>query len=150
LIAAGACLAAMLVAGCGGGGGNEEVTESSTSKAQFIAKADAICEKSTTKMKAGLIAYSKRAGEEKTPLSQQYGTLVETIFVPNIEQEINGIRELGAPQGDLAQVKTLIEAREKSIVEAQENPKRVVGDREFFDSARTAAAKYGLKACAEF
>ncbi len=151
LLFAGACSVALLGAGCGGGGGGDsaEVTESSMSKSEYVAQANQVCEKGSQSLETDFAVFVKEAEGKKSQAKAEYVKLVETVIAPNVEAETEELRELGAPEGDLAKVKEILKAREESIAIAEEDPEAVIHNSEkVFGKASKVAGEYGLKACA--
>ena len=150
LLLGGACAFALLVTGCGGGSGNDsEVTASSLSKAQYIQKANAVCEKGTKQIATDFAVFLKEKESVKEPTEADYVQLFNTVVAPNVEREIDELRELGAPKGDEKEVEAILQAREESIQIAEEDPEAIIENSDkVFARASKVAAGYGLKTCA--
>ncbi len=80
-----------LLAGCGGGGGSS--TTSAMGKAEFVAAADAICERADKRIEA---AAGKLLGPGE-PTGQQFEKFATAAVVPYTQQIIDGIEELTPP-----------------------------------------------------
>ncbi len=140
--------AALIWAGCGGGGDSTEVTASSISKADFVKEADAACKKGEEAVQADFKTFLKENKNIQNPTETDYAGLVETVLVSNIEQEVEDIRALGAPSGDVDEVEAMLVAREEGIEEAEAQPKKAVqGNPAGFTKAGKLAQEYGLKVC---
>ncbi|HXR30386.1 MAG TPA: hypothetical protein VN752_04545, partial [Solirubrobacterales bacterium] len=148
-VVAGALALVVLVAGCGGGDDAEgEVTTASISKAEFAKQADAVCKEGEKQVEKDFSVYLKEHEDITKPTEEDYAELVEVVLAPHVEEEIDGIRELGAPAGDEDQVEELLEAREESLEAAKEEPELVVTDStKVFGEWRKLAQTYGLEAC---
>jgi hypothetical protein len=152
-----AALIGILAVGCGDGesspaaSGNITVDTGSLSKAVFIEKADAICEKGNEEVQDGVEAVIKRYGQREYSeplLVAKAPELVETVLAPSFESQIDEIRDLGAPKGDEAEVGAILTAMSDVIEDAKERPKDFARSGEPFAKAARLAQSYGLEACA--
>jgi hypothetical protein len=150
LLAVGAiCTPALLATGCGGGGDGDTVTVSSMSKSQYVKKADRVCEEGTKNSEVDFGVFLKEEQSVKNPTKADFVKLVGTVVAPNVEAEVEELRELGAPRGDVGKVEAMLKAREESIAIAEEDPEAVIQNSEkVFGKASRVAGEYGLKACA--
>ncbi len=148
LVLATACVASFVVSACGGGGGDSgEVTVSSLSKAQYVRNASEVCEHGTKQIEVDYGTWLKTLKEK--PTEADYSKLVDTAVVGDIGQEIDELRELGAPKGDAKEIETVLQLREESIQIAEEDPEAVIENADkVFAKASKAASEYGLQACA--
>jgi len=156
-------LAGLLVAGCGGDddgggttgtGGQITVEAKSLSKAEFIERADEICRARTEKVEAEFNAFLKRNADLGSSRAEQGAAakeVVETIYLPAGEEQIDRIASLGAPEGDEQQIVSLLEAIRKGMDEAEDHPLRFVRalsiDYKPFAEAEELAAAYGFSEC---
>jgi hypothetical protein len=141
---AGVLVVGIVVAGCGGG----DSSAASITKAEFIKKADAACEKGEKEIEKDFAAYSKSHENLKEPTKDDYSELVDAVFVPNAEQELDEIQALGAPTGDEEQIDTMLEARKESIAAAENEPEQAVtNSSSLFGESSQLAKAYGLKVC---
>ncbi len=141
-------LAAVIVAGCGS---DEGTTTASIDKAQFIARADAICAAGSEQTQADLAAYLKK---EKITLNENQtegeSVALIAILVDNVESEVESIRALGVPSGDNGQVGAILAALEEGAKEAEKDPVAVVrGEVNVLGKAGELAKEYGLRACGQ-
>ena len=174
-----ALLAIAVVAGCGGGGSSTdsgsttggsteggstetETTEggstegqsggegSALSKAQFIAKADAICTASQEDLSTEVEKYAKEEGisENEKPSKEEEVAVIERFVLPNLETEAREIGDLPAPEGDEDRIETLLANLEKGNEEAEGDPESLLaGSTEPFETAAKEAGAYGMKVC---
>jgi acetylornithine deacetylase/succinyl-diaminopimelate desuccinylase-like protein len=148
-----AILAALLLAGgCGGSSDSKDVTvqTGSLSKAEFIAKANAICKAARTKF---TVRYSQFIKQHKalTNKAQQEAALreaIESIITPNIEGEITHISQLGAPKAYSAEVASFLNSLQERLEEGQDDPTKLIATPYPFKAAEDIAGKAGLKVCA--
>jgi hypothetical protein len=143
VVAAALAAAVLLVPGCGGG-------SASISKAEFIEKAEAVCEKDEKELRRDLAAFVKQHENVKFPSEKDVAELVHVVFSGNIEGEVKALRAIEVPSGDEKQVKALIDAREESLKNAEANPLGLNRNAKLiFAKSRKLAKEYGLEACAQ-
>jgi hypothetical protein len=144
LIAA-AMVIALAVGGCGGG---DASTAGSISKEDFIAKADAICKKSTERLQAAIFATLKKPQNLTKVSEADQIKIVRTAMVPNVSREVKELRALGVPEGDEEKVDAMIGALEEGIETAEQDPQAVTKSSDVvFGISSRIAGEYGLKAC---
>lgn len=147
-----------VASGCGGSdssatgsaGGEITVEAGSLSKAEFIAKADALCKDSRAQFDRALRTYTQNnplsgSAEDET---EQLGKVVDTILSPTYENLTEEITSLGAPSGDEEQVAAFVQAIQQDLDEASENPSKAFRDLQPFDEPIKLANAYGLTGCA--
>jgi hypothetical protein len=130
--------------GCGNSG---DSSTAALTKAEFIKRGDAICEKTDEAQKAGLKAYT-----EKHPKSQTTPTGVKDAVVaaglPPIQSEAEELAELGAPNGDEAEVEAIIKGIEDALARAEKDPGSLLKtEGNPFVGVDKLADEYGFKAC---
>ena len=141
MIAAGllAC-GTLLAAGCGGD--DEGIPSGDVSKAEYISRADAICAKGDAEISA---AAEQRFGD-KPPSNDQVSAFIEDTVVPNIQGQLDRLRELEAPEADLDQVEQIYDTAQENLDVLAEAPEDFV-DEEPFAEANKLARGYGLRQC---
>jgi hypothetical protein len=128
-------------AGCGGGSRSTTSTPTTAiTKAEFVAKANAICGKGDPVL---LEAGVKLASH---PTKAQIAALVKGTYVPTIEAQIIEVKALGAPSGDQAAVMRMLSLAQADLNTLKNKPTLVTTD-VFADFAKLAHP-YGLTACA--
>lgn len=133
-----------------GGDGQTRVAATSApaplSKAQFIARGDAICEKMDKTQNAALNAYAGKHGNG-TKATQE--AMVRAAGLPPIKAEIEELDALGAPKGNEAEIQAIIVGAEEAIKEAEADPESIneIGPGNPFNEVDKLAAKYGFKSC---
>ncbi|HWW90547.1 MAG TPA: hypothetical protein VNY35_07195 [Solirubrobacteraceae bacterium] len=142
LAIAGSLIAALGAAGCGSSGPKSTKTAAvpAITKAQLVAKANAIC---TTGNGPILAAAAKLAGH---PSPAQVAAVVQNTYLPSIGAQIRAINALGVPPGEQAEITKLLDLAQADLNKLRSNPALVNTD-VFGDFAR-AAHPYGLTACA--
>jgi hypothetical protein len=149
-----ALMAALVVGVCAAGCGsssNSTSTETTAaiSKAEFVAKGNAVCVKGEKAQEAEINAYVKKHGlENKKPSKAQEAELVETVLVPNIQSQIDGVKALGAPSGKEQQVSSALELSQQTLEKIEANPELAFGNKDAFAAAGKQLHALGLKECA--
>jgi hypothetical protein len=137
------------VAGCGSSNSTSTETTAAISKAEFVAKGNAVCAKGEKAQEAEINAYVKKHGlESKKPTTAQQAELVETVLVPNIQSQINGVKALGAPSGEEQQVSSALELSQQTLEKIEANPGLAFGNKDTFAAAGKQLHALGLEKCA--
>jgi len=136
--------------GSGGSSGKGAAPSGGLSKAEFVKRANAICEKQKKQSLAKMGAYVKKhkggSGGANAALIVE---AVKAVFLPGLETQVEEIRALGAPPGDEAQVEGFLSALEEGVEGASEasgSPTAAFG-KSFARSAKLAR-EYGIDGCA--
>lgn len=138
------------VAGCGSSSNSTSTeTTAAISKAEFVAKGNAVCVKGEKAQESEINAYVKKHGlENKKPSKAQEAELVETVLVPNIQSQIDGVKALGAPSGEEQQVSSALELSQQTLEKIEANPELAFGNKDNFAAAGKQLHALGLKECA--
>jgi hypothetical protein len=150
-VAAAAAVLAALVAGCGGGDDTTDETVTLT-KVEFIKQGDAICKAGNKEIEKGFEEFAEENDlpENKEPSQEQGVELVETVLLPNVQQQAEELRELGAPEGDEEQVDELLTSLEDAVAEGEDEPELLFeGKTDPFGDVNQQASDYGFKVCGE-
>jgi len=150
LVLMAALIVGVCVAGCGSSSNSTSTETTATiSKAEFVAKGNAVCVKGEKAQEAEINAYVKKNGlENKKPSKAQEAELVETVLVPNIQSQINGVKALGAPSGEEQQVSSALELSQQTLEKIEANPELAFGKKDTFAAAGKQLHALGLKECA--
>lgn len=150
LVVMAALIVGVCVAGCGSSSNSTSTeTTAAISKAEFVAKGNAVCVKGEKAQEAEINAYVKKNGlENKKPSKAQEAELVETVLVPNIQSQINGVKALGAPSGEEQQVSSALELSQQTLEKIEANPELGFGKNDAFAAAGKQLHALGLKDCA--
>jgi hypothetical protein len=137
----------IVAAGCGGGGDDSSTTANAISKAAFVKKADAICQKGSERMAAGFGKYLKKS-EVTHPSQAVQEKLVVKVLIPSVRQEVKEFQALGAPSGDEDRVAEIVRALEEGVETAEGNREAVTSSSDVvFGIASRLAGEYGLEVC---
>jgi len=120
----GVLMLALLGVGCGGGG--EETATAQIAKPAFVAKAQAICEKTYTKVQGEYEQFVKENGETAFDDLDSMEEYTDDTLIPAREQQLEEVRDLGVPPGDEEKVEAILVAYEKGLDEADEDPENAV------------------------
>lgn len=132
---------ALVAAGCGGSGASGSAA--TLTKAEFIRKADAQCDKGNQEQSAAVRAYeSPTANEEE---------LVTKVMLPHIQANAERLGEMEAPSGDKGKVNAVVKGVERAVGKAREDPASLLkGTSDPFAKASKLAAEYGFKVCGQY
>lgn len=143
---------AVSVAGCGSSSSSTTTTETTAAitKAEFIAKGNAICVIGDKAQEAEINAYAKKLGlkENQEPTKAQKAELVEAVLAPNIQTQIDGVKALGAPSGEEQQVNSALEASQQALNKVKANPELAFAKESPFHAAGQQLHALGLTKCA--
>jgi hypothetical protein len=131
------------LAGCGSSSKSSSSSAPAITKAEFLAKANAICRAGNARQTAA----GAKVG--KSPSAAQVKTLVTKVFIPDIQSQINAVRALGAPKGDEATVSGFLNLAQADLDRVKANPLLIVGNASPFHDFAAKAHPYGLTACAQ-
>jgi hypothetical protein len=149
LILFAALIVGACVAGCGSSSSTTTETAAAITKAEFVSKGNAVCVKGEKAQEAEINAYVKKHGlEKKKPTKAQNVELVETILAPNIQSQIDGVKALGAPNGEEQQVSSALELSQQTLEKVEANPELAFGKESAFAAAGKQLHALGLKQCA--
>jgi hypothetical protein len=136
---------ALVAAGCGGGDDND-TSVSSLSKSEWIAKADAICHADNK----DLNRVTATAFANKQPTQNEQLRFVTQTIVPKIQQQIDQVRALGAPQGDQQAVNAFLAEAQRALDQGKANPSLLTDNpsgKNPFAQTRVLAEGIGLQIC---
>jgi hypothetical protein len=140
---------ALVAAGCGGDDDDTSTTASLT-KAEFLKQGNAICAAGNQKIDAGFEEYIKKhdIGRNEEPTPAQMEELAETVLLPQIKEQVEGVKSLPAPSGDEADVEAIVTAAEEAIEKAEDDPASIATEGSGpFGKANALARDYGLTVC---
>ncbi len=119
------------------------------SKSAFVKQANAICEEGKKQSLEKMGAYVKEhKGSSETANLKLIGEAIRTVFIPQIQDQIDAIRVLGAPAGDEAQVEGILTALEENAEAALDSSGTSAALGQSFKSSAELAHEYGLDGCA--
>jgi hypothetical protein len=139
---------ALLALGATGCSAGESATAAPT-RAEFMKRAEAICERTDEAQKAAIEDFRKKFPKADSSISWEE-RLIVTAGLPPIQTEAEELGDLPVPSGDEEEMKAIVESMEEAVDEARKSPssmleKDSVGP---FTEVFKLAKEYGFKACA--
>jgi hypothetical protein len=144
--------AGLLVAGCGSSSSSTTTTTTAAiSKAEFVAKGNAICVAGNKREEAEFMAFAKKHGisEKAEPTKAQQTELVETVFAPNIQTQIDSVKALGAPSGEEQKVTSALETAQEALNKVKAKPEIAFSKPSPFKATGEQLHALGLTKCAK-
>jgi hypothetical protein len=136
----------LIASGCGGDDDDESgIATSDLTTEEWIAQADEICAVGDRKL--------EREAEEvfaghRPPNKGELAEFGREAVVPRVQDQVDQIRALGAPEGDEGEVEAILTAAEEALDEVRANPASLEGGGAFAE-VNALAAEYGLDECAD-
>jgi hypothetical protein len=151
---AGVVAIAVIAAGCGSSSSSStsssEASGSSLSKAEFIKEADTACEEGSESINTEAEEFAKKNNINiKKPTTPQQEEVISEVIGPAIREQAKAIHALGAPSGEEAKVKAIVEAIEAAAKKTEKNPSFLIEGKSGgpLVEAKQLAQEYGLKVC---
>ena len=136
-------IVALGATGCGTSSKSTTKSAPAITKAEFLAKGNAICKKHRKQQDTA------RAALGKNPTKAQATTYVTSVLVPSIQTSLDELKALGAPSGDQAKVTSMLNLAQSDLTKIKSNPALVVtATKNPFTNFAKIAHPYGLRACA--
>ena len=134
--------AVLTLVGCGGEG------EERLDRAAFLARGNALC----TEAERAILTAADNAFVDKNvvPGPEQIDAFVTNTFIPEIEKELDGLKELKPPEDDQDRVNEIIRAGEDALEKVNNETLIIASEqRNPFVDFEELANGYGLRACGE-
>ena len=135
-------IAGLVIAGCGSSD-SSTTTTAALSKADFVAQANAICDKGNAQTQQ----LANQTFTNNKPTQAQI-TAFTTGQVANIQAQIDQITALGAPSGDEQTVSQMLDLAQQDVDKLKNDPS-AAKDNHLFDNFVAVAHPYGLTTCAK-
>jgi hypothetical protein len=139
-------LIAVTAAGCGSSTSSSTTSAAPSAtmitKAQFVAKANAICRKGNEASQAAGAKLGKEPRE-----AEEVGFVTEKE-VPAVQAQVDALKALGAPAGEEATVANIINTAQADLDKVKSEPTLVVHGVDVFANFAKIAHPYGLTSCA--
>jgi hypothetical protein len=144
-LALAAVLSAGVAAGCGGGGDH-------LTRAEFDKQGNAICKKGNQEInKAARSAFVVKSKKKPSgpPGAAQFKKFADDTLIPNVQSQIDQIRDLNPPSADEDQVNAILDAAQSALDKAKKDPTLLENNKNTpFKKANKLANAYGLTVCA--
>jgi hypothetical protein len=136
--------AAGLAAGCGGD--DDGIPTGDVSKQEYIAQADEICGRGDREIeRAAREAFGARG---PAPSEEQVVAFAEETVIPNVQGQLDDLRELEAPEADADRIEEIYDTAQENLDALAEDPGVLNNpDANPFAEANRLARAYGLKKC---
>jgi hypothetical protein len=141
---------AVVVVGCGDSGEDNANDESAApSKAEFIKRAEAICEQTDKAQEAAQVAFQKKYPEADSSTRWEE-KIVVAAGLPSIQIQAEKLAVLSPPSGDEEEIEAIVEGMEEAVKEARAEPSSMLqkGSAGPFTEVVKLARAYGFEACA--
>ncbi len=153
LPAAVALACALAAAGCGDDDGGDKAKTTTTApltKAQYVERADKICQATTAQLKKEGAKLS--AGAAKTgnlPPQDEIVMFLRNTSVPTYERMLASLRVLPPPPDDAAELDGFLASLANAIDTVKEDPAKYskTSAPDPFDDANARAQRYGMEIC---
>ena len=153
-IAPGLVIAAVAIAAAGCGddddSGSGTTTTTALTKSEFVSEANRICKQQDRKIERASQQFFADAPKDQEPPPQEVAQFGKKTVFPAIQDEIDRIEALGAPEGDEEEVKKMLDAAKSGLasLEAQPDQLEKGGAASAFEGFQKLASAYGLDECA--
>jgi hypothetical protein len=121
-------------------GGDDELT-----RAQFIRQADAICKKGNKQIDAAAQEVFTRNQQPSSAQLEQFAT--ETL-IPNIQRQVDDVRDLDEPSEDGDRVNEFLDSAQSELDKGRDDPLYVTSE-ESFSKANELGQQYGFEVCSQ-
>lgn len=130
-------LAIAAFAGCSGGQDDTEPT-----RAEFIEQALVICEENNEYLRQAMV---DTFGPDMTPDAETGIRFTREIWVPNLRQQNEDLRELDWPEGDRERIETMLDEIDRASERVEADPG--LASEGPFDEVTRKMANYGIEPC---
>jgi ABC-type lipoprotein release transport system permease subunit len=131
-----------IATGCGSSDDKGDSSTSSLTKAEWIAKADAICQQGNQQINQ---AAHQAFGNQK-PTAAEVQQFTTGTVLSSVQSQVDGIKTLGAPSGDEDQVNHILDTVQADIDKAKSAG---AAENSTFADGNALAKQYGLKVCGQ-
>jgi len=142
----------LVAAGCGSSNSSSSTsTAAALTKAEFLKKGNAICNKGNQQInKVAHQTFTKKKYPNGPPPKSVQTKFVTGTVIPSVQSQIDGIKALGAPTGDEAQVAAIVDSAQSALDKAKADPTTLLQNNpknDPFAKANQLTKAYGLTAC---
>jgi hypothetical protein len=141
-----AALATMLVAaGCGG---DDDGDGEALSKEEFIAQGDENCAEADQELEAAERETFGGLEQGQQPDPEQIEQFATEELVPNIQGQVDHLRELNPPEADEERIDEILDTAQEGLDEIEDDPSALqAGSPTGLDEAGQQLQEYGFEEC---
>ena len=141
---------ALVAAGCGDDDSGTSTSTTTLTKAEFISEANRICKKQDQKIERASQQFFADAPPSQEPPPKEVAQFGKKTVFPAIQDEIDRIEALGAPEGDEDEVSKMLDAAKSGLAKLEAHPDQLEkgGIASSFEEFQKLASAYGLDECA--
>jgi hypothetical protein len=148
-------MAAVVVSGCGddeSSGSEGSLPTSSLSNEEYLQQANAICRNKKKGYSQEIMVFLQDPSNNSGTELSVHLDGVKTVILPINEAQLKSLRELGAPEGDEAEVEAALNAQQSAIdkMRATDRIQSFEQGVNVFADATEMLESYGLKDCTYF
>ena len=122
--------------------------EEGVSKAEYLAKAKAVCQKGNQALtEASNAVFAKVPAGQKLS-DPEVENFVRQTVIPTIRDQVKELRALPPPKGKKGEVEEIYTALDKGLDELEKSPKKLIDGSNVFAEADSLATKSGISVCA--
>jgi hypothetical protein len=123
--------------------------EGSTTKAEFVQQANQICEAGKREGLEATSAYAKERADSGQSRRALISAALRNAFLPEVQDQVDEIRQLEVPAGDQEEVDEYLEAMEEAIADSAKTARAsLTSFGANFQRSADLARAYGLTGCA--
>jgi hypothetical protein len=122
--------------------------EDGVSKAEYLAKAKAVCQKGNQTLTEASNAVFAKVPRGQKLSDPEIENFVRQTVIPTIRDQVKQLRALPYPKGKKGEVEEIYKALDKGLDELEKNPKKLIDGSNVFAEADTLSTKYGISVCA--
>jgi hypothetical protein len=140
---------ALPISACGTSANSNDRVEGAPTKAEFIKRADQICESTDKEQRVAIGAFmAERPGAKRTQSLNE--RIVVEAGLPPIKTEVEKLDVLLPPAGDESEIQAILDEVEEAIEVGEDDPSTMTNSGSVgpFAAASKLASKYGFEACA--
>jgi hypothetical protein len=135
----------LVLTACGSSNDNSTSTTAALTKAAFLKQGNAVCRKGNQQIQ---VASNKAFPKGKKPTAAAEKEFINGTLIPDIQKEIDGVSALGAPKGDEAKVKAIVDSAQSDLDQAKKDPTVFFSNKgDPFKKSNKLANAYGLTVC---
>lgn len=117
----------------------------SPERAELIEQADEICAEGDREIDAE--AQDVFGGSQQEPPQAEQEAFVEDTVIPNVQDQLDQLRELDPPEEDAEEFTAIIDEAQEALDELEADPSAIGGGEDPFAEVNKRARAFGLQDC---